>query len=167
MRQSLISISNILSVYQASMAAQASLCLTWSQTPKIVFFVTRLKWLLLLLLFPISLYYSSYGPGCEDESSNDWCSISHCKCCLFLFIHVFYSVSVVGLTGWAASSEFVSSSIPSCQILTAHAQPFRRARDLAFCLKVLLDTLLVEQRRFWRDQWLVTLRLIPETSIDT
>ena len=42
-----------------------------------------------------------------------------------------------------ASSEFVSSSIPSWQILTAHAQPFRRARDLAFCLKVPLDSLLV------------------------
>ena len=42
-----------------------------------------------------------------------------------------------------ASSEFVSSSIPSCQILTEHAQPFRRTRDLAFCLKVPLDSLLV------------------------
>ena len=42
-----------------------------------------------------------------------------------------------------ASSEFVSSSIPSWQILTAHAEPFRRARDLAFCLKVPLDSLLV------------------------
>ena len=44
---------------------------------------------------------------------------------------------------WAASSEFVSSSIPSWQILTAHALPFRGARDLAFCLKVPLDSLLV------------------------
>ena len=44
---------------------------------------------------------------------------------------------------WASSSEFVSSSIPSWQILTAHAQPFRGARDLAFCLKVPLDSLLV------------------------
>ena len=44
---------------------------------------------------------------------------------------------------WAPSSEFVSSSIPSWQILTAHAQPFRGARDLAFCLKVTLDSLLV------------------------
>ena len=44
---------------------------------------------------------------------------------------------------WAASSEFVSSSIPSWQISTAHAQPFRWARDLAFCLKVPLDSLLV------------------------
>ena len=44
---------------------------------------------------------------------------------------------------WAASSEFVSSSIPSWQILTAHGRTFRGARDLAFCLKVLLDSLLV------------------------
>ena len=44
---------------------------------------------------------------------------------------------------WAAPSEFVSSSIPSWQTLTAHAQPFRGARDLAFCLKVPLDSLLV------------------------
>ena len=44
---------------------------------------------------------------------------------------------------WAPSSEFVSSSIPSWQILTAHAQPFRGARDLAFCLKVPLDSMLV------------------------
>ena len=42
-----------------------------------------------------------------------------------------------------ASSEFVSSSVPSWQILTARAQPFRGARDLAFCLKVPLDSLLV------------------------
>ena len=42
-----------------------------------------------------------------------------------------------------ASSEFVSSSILSWQMLTAHAQPFRGARDLAFCLKVPLDSLLV------------------------
>ena len=32
---------------------------------------------------------------------------------------------------------------PSWQILTAHIQPFRGARDLAFCLKVFLDSLLV------------------------
>ena len=42
-----------------------------------------------------------------------------------------------------ASSEFVSSSIPSWQSLTVHAQPFRGARDLVFCLKVPLDSLLV------------------------
>ena len=44
---------------------------------------------------------------------------------------------------WAPSSEFVSSSIPSWQNLTAHAQPFRGARDLAFCLKVPLNSLLL------------------------
>ena len=37
----------------------------------------------------------------------------------------------------------MSSSIPSLQISTAHAQPFRGARDLIFCLKVPLDSLLV------------------------
>ena len=42
---------------------------------------------------------------------------------------------------WEASSEFVSSSIPSWQIVTAQAQPFRVARDLAFCLRVPLDSL--------------------------
>ena len=46
-------------------------------------------------------------------------------------------------TKWAPPSEFVSSSIPSWQTLTAHAQPFRGARDLAFCLKVPLDSLLL------------------------
>ena len=51
----------------------------------------------------------------------------------------FFKLSVI----WAPSSEFVSSSIPSWQTLTAHAQPFRGARNLAFCLKVALDSLLV------------------------
>ena len=46
-------------------------------------------------------------------------------------------------SNWAPSSEFVSSSIPSWQILTAHAQPLRGARDLAFCLTVPLDSMLV------------------------
>ena len=35
------------------------------------------------------------------------------------------------------------TSLSLLQILTAHAQPFRVARDLAFCLKVHLDSLLV------------------------
>ena len=52
---------------------------------------------------------------------------------------VSFSVNIIR----APSSEFVSSSIPSWQILTAHAQPFTGARDLAFCLKVPLDSLLV------------------------
>ena len=61
--------------------------------------------------------------------------------------NTFYCIIVyscaLDFTIWAPSSEFVSSSIPSWQILTAHAQPFRGARDLAFCLKVSLDSLLV------------------------
>ena len=44
---------------------------------------------------------------------------------------------------WAPSSEFMSSSIPSWQTLTAHVQLFRGARDLAFFLKVPLHSLLV------------------------
>ena len=54
-----------------------------------------------------------------------------------------YSQYCAHASNWAKSSEFVSSSIPSWQILTAHAQPFRGARDLAFCLTVPLDSLLV------------------------
>ena len=38
----LVSISEILSLHLASVAAQAGLCLTWSQTPKTGFLVTRL-----------------------------------------------------------------------------------------------------------------------------
>ena len=39
----LVSIFEISSLYLASLAAQAGLCLTWSQTPKTGFLVTRLK----------------------------------------------------------------------------------------------------------------------------
>ena len=68
---------------------------------------------------------------------------------------------------WAPSSEFVSSSIQSRQILTAHAQTFRGARDLAFCLKVPLDSLLVwassggsgETARMRRLAWTVAARI--------
>ena len=38
----------------------------------------------------------------------------------------------------ARLAKFMSSSIPSWQIITAHAQPFRGARDLAFRLNSLL-----------------------------
>ena len=40
----LFSISKISSLYLASLAAQASLCLTWLQPPKTSFVVTRLIW---------------------------------------------------------------------------------------------------------------------------
>ena len=75
-----------------------------------------------------------------------------CTCHLVGFVMLrltWYCQAVVNINSpfriniWAPSSEFVSSSIPSWQTLTAHAQPFRGARDLAFCLKVALDSLLV------------------------
>ena len=68
---------------------------------------------------------------------------------------------------WAESIDFVSSSIPSWQILTAHAQPFRGARDLGFYLKVPLDSLLVwassggsgETERMRRLAWTFAVRI--------
>ena len=74
---------------------------------------------------------------------------------------------------WAPSSEFVSSSIPSWQISTAHAQPFRGARDLAFCLKVPLDSLLVwasskgsgETARMRRLAWTFAARICGKYQI--
>ena len=74
---------------------------------------------------------------------------------------------------WAPSSEFLSSSIPSWQILTAHAQPFRGARDLAFCLKVPLDSLLVwarsegsgETARMRRLAWTFAARICDKYQI--
>ena len=71
----------------------------------------------------------------------------------------------------APSSDFVSSSIPSWQILTVHAQPFRGARDLAFCLKVPLDSLLVwassggsgETARMRRLAWTFGARIVPNS----
>ena len=74
---------------------------------------------------------------------------------------------------WAPSSEFVSSSIPSWQISTAHAQPFRGARDLAFFLKVPLDSLLVwasskgsgETARMRRLAWTFAARICDKYQI--
>ena len=64
-------------------------------------------------------------------------------------------------------NKWVSSSIPSYQILTAHAQPFKGTRDLAFCLKVPLDSLPVwassggsgETARMRRLAWTFTARI--------
>ena len=74
---------------------------------------------------------------------------------------------------WAPSSEFVSLSIPSWHILTAHAQPFRGARKLAFCLKVPLDSLLVwassrgsgETAQMRRLTWTFAARIADEYQI--
>ena len=67
----------------------------------------------------------------------------------------------------------MSSSILSWQILTAHAQPFREARDLAFCLKVPLDSLLVwassggsgETARICRLAWTFAARICDKYQI--
>ena len=58
-------------------------------------------------------------------------------CCISLQVSIVCASYII----WATSSEFVSSSIPSWQTLTAHAQPFKGARELAFCLKAPLDSL--------------------------
>ena len=47
----LVSISEISSLYLASLAAQAGLCLTLSQTPKSGFLVTR------IIMFPENYFY--------------------------------------------------------------------------------------------------------------
>ena len=75
--------------------------------------------------------------SCQNLTSH-WATV--------LYLHPINSYRYIScwiLIKWAPSSEFVSLSIPSWQILTVHAQPFRGARDLAFCLKVPLDSLLV------------------------
>ena len=82
-------------------------------------------------------------------------------------------VSHKEIAKWAPSSEFVSSSIPSWQILTAHAWPFRGAIDLAFCLEVPLDSLLVwassrgsgETARMRRLAWTFAARIGDKTQI--
>ena len=80
-------------------------------------------------------YWQKYGPlGILPAGSDYWLMTLMCRLAC---------KTTKQTNKWAPSSEFVSSSIPSWQILTAHAQPFRGARDLAFCLKVPLDSLLV------------------------
>ena len=84
-----------------------------------------------------------------------------------------YQVNYFHNADWAPSGEFVSSSIPSWQILTAHDQPFRGARDLAFCLKVPLDSLLVwassggsgETARMRRLVWTFAARIADKYQI--
>ena len=82
------------------------------------------KWDSLHALHPVCLRTSNYG---TCTSILIWLSLQ------------LASTTVI----WGASSEFVSSSIPSWQISTVHVQPFREARDLVFCLKVPLDSLLI------------------------
>ena len=94
---------------------------------------------LMLSILTKSIFVQSiWAPSSEFVSSSipSWQTLTaHAQSILTMSIFV-QSI-------WAPSSEFVSSSIPSWQTLTAHAQSFRGARDLAFCLKVPLDSLLV------------------------
>ena len=80
---------------------------------------------------------------CHDGMLEDTNSLDGTQIVLFLRVNQISSTRHFLI--WAPTIEFVSSSIPSLQILTAHAQPFRGARDLAFCLKVPLDSLLYER----------------------
>ena len=90
-----------------------------------------------------------------------------------IHIKVHVPVFLINKDNWAPSSEFVSSSIPSWQISTSHAQPFRGARDLAFCLKVPLDSLLVwassegsgETVRMRRSAWTFAARIDDKYQI--
>ena len=84
--------------------------------------------------------------NCREVFIITCCNIDYC--CFFPSMSSLKSYNVQRMQRdfkdmWAPSSEFVSSSIPSWQISTEHTQPFRGVRDLAFCLKVPLDSLLV------------------------
>ena len=87
-----------------------------------------------LCFFSLSQFYiqsRSDELGHVQSDQRLCCSLlRQCNTCTYMYI-------------CGVSSKFVSSSIPSWQILTSHAQPFRGARDLVFCLKVPLDSLLV------------------------
>ena len=61
---SVVSISEISSLYVASVAAQAGLCLPWSQTPKTGFLMTRLK-----CNFGVEKYLQT---SLEEETSPDY-----------------------------------------------------------------------------------------------
>ena len=84
------------------------------------------------------------GPPADKRDLTTFCNkLVFCSCTLAEVYNLRSVCANVYIIKWAPSSEFVSSSIPSWQVLTAHAQPFREARDLALCLKVPLNSLLV------------------------
>ena len=91
-----------------------------------------------------------------------------CRLCVSHRIHAKSSSSLL----YEPRQANLSSSIPSWQILIAHAQPFRGARDLAFCLKVPLDSLLVwassegsgETARMRRLAWTFAARIGDSTK---
>ena len=110
---------------------------------------------------------------CRDMSKMDWHTLrDHSFRISLVWVYTFCSIikTCYGTSEFykcGASSEFVSSSIPSWQILTVHDQPFRGARYLVFCLKVPLHSLLVwassrgsgETARMGRLAWIFTARI--------
>ena len=105
------------------------------------------QWYIIILYFYIRLVFLFMG---NKSKRNDfiillWQMLNTNRFRNYNFdkLHYWFVSLLESKNIWAPPSEFVSSSIPSLQILTAHAQPFRGARDLAFCLKVPLDSLLV------------------------
>ena len=72
----LLSISEISSLYLASVAAQAGSCLTWSQTPKTGFLVTRLIWATSLETLPSKVCdqvrHEPAFSGTESSKSWNW-----------------------------------------------------------------------------------------------
>ena len=90
------------------------------------------------------MHYSKENSSCSAFrmiTPNFW-GVRNFRICTVMWMSYQHPIKQQ-ITIWAPSNEFVSSSIPSWPILSAHAQPFRGARDLAFCLKVPLDWLLV------------------------
>ena len=87
-------------------------------------------------ILQIDFYFHSLQRKTEVTSENQWNSYKLLQSFQFFNAITIACTLIIIFIIWAPSSEFVSSSIP-------HAQPFRGARDLAFCLKVPLDSLLV------------------------
>ena len=110
------------------------------------------------------------------ENSLVYVSNKMINACCHYYYHIYnlkHSHNEMNDSMWSPLSEFVSSSILSWQILTAHAQPFREARDLAFYLKVPLDSLLVwassggsgETARMHRLAWTFAARIADKYQI--
>ena len=143
---------------------------TWTWCSKVLFLST-------VLLISFSFNLSSNGLPTDEKSVEIVissiiymyivCYVSQILLlsnCFDIYIHLTKILHVICHFDYMG---FVSSSIPSWKILTAHAQPFRVARDLAFCLKVPLDALLVwassggsgETARMRRLAWTIAARI--------
>ena len=120
---------------------QMSTCLSW-----LFFYVWRSNfWLHVAFSRQFSMKYNSEHTNCKEILMSPEKCLGFCSCCIWARIwqKVPSAINILTCVIRSPSSEFVSSSILSWQILTAQAQPFRGARDLAFWQKVPLDSLLV------------------------